>query len=820
MKLVHFVFGVSLLAAPGDISAVRVVGTTSIVSDSTSACNTASACDGWVLEVDVDGLAVGGNYSLGIGTRNTPANATAYCDVTSPGYTAAAAATTVVRRIYATKALRKIYNAAYTAPYPASETAGAGIVTLRIALSDAVYSGDTLTCAIGAGLYTSGGTSSTAWSGSATNASTLTHAMSKVIANWSWPHWQRINASLAGDGLNNADGSITMRAVAYHRAAKDGKPVAAVVFSLSDGTTTVTTTATSMAVDSAIGDANKVVEYLGTFSATQLSTLTQGATLTANFAAYPWVGDSTAVLNTADGVNTQPTPLYASRTLLLDRTGAYGTSAAVVDPVGGNDTTCVAVKESSFNSATPPIACATINMAALRIRNLNAAASPTGFGRGDAAGTIYLQAGNHSWTGASNFITGTANTWTIIRPFPGVSRSAAVINGVSGNQHLGTGTKVLLQGLTLNLATAPSQVFASSTQYLWIDNCDLSSNATSATIQAPSFYVTRSTVRNCRTCLQNLSASYPALARGNTVTSDYVQGAAMFTVLGNEISGNSSISFVSSPSTTPATWWPIVAYNRLMSSSITSNPPLSHITTAGTPPVGSGAAIVQNVFEYISSVSTALVRVAADGSTVSPVRNIMLWHNTLSGQRINRGYNDSGSALYLRNLWSEVGNIYESAAIKADTFAPTSAARLGNWALLYGVGNYGTIDVEAGTPSNPVGIAGLWQHEFPGLNSDWGQVAANNNAQTTAQPPGTSANMRPVGYIQFTSRRSWDGVTAGAGGGDYRLLSGSPAISLIPAGRAVLPVDLDGYQRRNDGVGAAGAYEIRGLSRPRTRIVQ
>lgn len=819
MRLVAvFLCGLGLMAAPGDISALRVVGSTSTVTDSTSACNSAEACNGWVLEVDVTGLATGGTYSLGIGTRNNTTTAKVYCDVTSPGYTQAAAATTIVRRIYATKPLRKVYDAAYSAPYPASETSGSGMVTLRLALSDAVYSGDTLACSIGAGLYTSGGTASSAWAGSATNASTLAHSLSKVLANWSWPHWQRINISLAGDGLNNADGSITLRAVAYHRAAQNAKPVAAVVFSVTDGTTTVTSTATAMSVDTTIGDANKVVEYAGTISAAQLATLTQGATLTANFAAYPWVGDSTAVLNTADGVNTQPTPLYAPRTLLLDRTGEYGTSAAVVDAVAGNDTTCAAVKESVFNSASPPVACATINRAALLIRNLNAAATPTGFGRGDAAGTIYLQAGNHPWTGASNFITGTANTWTTIRPFPGVAKSAAVINAVSGNQHLGTGTKIKLQGVTVNVATAPTQVFASSSAYLWLDDCDLTSNATSATIQAASFYVTRSTIRACRTCLQTLSVSHPALARGNTVTSDYLSSLTMFTVLGNAISGNSSVSFgstLTASPTTATTTAPIVAYNSLLASSVTSTSPLAYISTAGSP---LGAAIIQNVFEYISSVSTALVRIAADGSTVSPVRNILLWHNTLSGQRINRAYNDAGSSLYLRHLWQEAGNLYECAAIKADTFAPTSAARVGNWAMLYGVGNYGNMDVEAGTVANPVGTSGLWQHEFPGLYSDWGQVAASNDAQTTTQAPTTT--MRPVNYAQFTSRRSWDGITAGAGGGDYRLRSGSPAISLIPAGQAVLPFDLDGYPRRNDGVGAAGAYEIRSLSRPRTRIVQ
>lgn len=33
-------------------------------------------------------------------------------------------------------------------------------------------------------------------------------------------------------------------------------------------------------------------------------------------------------------------------------------------------------------------------------------------------------------------------------------------------------------------------------------------------------------------------------------------------------------------------------------------------------------------------------------------------------------------------------------------------------------------------------------------------------------------------------------------------------MNLVPAGGAVLPYDLDGEIRRNDGTGAAGAYEF------------
>lgn len=892
-SLVLALLSTAMFAAPGDISAVRVVGTTTTVTDTTSACNTAEACNGWVLEVDVDGVATGGTYSMGLGSKNSTSGATAYCDVTSPGYDPAAATTTIVRRIYATKPLRKAYfawtrsagtltnivvssnvatattstshglyvggaitvfgstvsafnrsyiisavtsntiqfttssvaNGTYSntglgvslaAPYPSSETAGTGVMTARLALSDAVFQGDTLSCSIGAGLYTSNSVASASWSGTPTNSSTITHSMAPVIGNWSWPGWTRINASLAGDGTNNAGGSITVRAVAYHRSARNGKPLAAMVFTLSDGTTTVTTTATDMAVNGSIGDAIKVVEYSGTFSSSQLATLTQGAALTLNFAAYPWVGDSSAVLNTATTGNVQPTPLASPRTLLLDRTGDYGTSVAVVDP-SGNDSTCVAVKESSFDPNNPPAACATINMAALRIRNLNASAAPTGFGRGDAAGTIYLKANpsGYSWTGASNFIsiTSTPSTWTIIRPFPGVSKADALINSISGNNHLGSGTRIKLQGVTLNMSGSATNVFGSLSTYVWVDDCSFTADIAGAVFQSQSFFITRSTVGVCRNCFQNISASFPALVRGNTIQSGYVNLISMFTVIGNEINGNSSVAFSATTSGATQSFAPVVAYNRFLSSSITTSSPLSYMSTAGST---IGAAIVQNVVEYLpSSSSQPIFRIAGDGSTVSPVRNIMLWHNTLVGGSINKASNDSGTTFRLRSLWSEVGNIYSASIYKSDTTSTASSARVGNWWGLYGAGAYGNTNIQEGLFDYPVSNKGTFQPEFPGIHSDWIRIAKNNDTQANSQPPSYQYGTRMPDYMQFVSRRAYDGLNAGVGGGDYNLLSTSPAIGSIPANMSVLPFDLNGIARRNDGQGATGAYEI--LSLPPAR---
>jgi len=366
-KLLMLLMAAPLMAATGDITAIRVIGSTTGVSGTAlSACLSASACTGWVAEIDVSGLSTGGTYALGIGANNSPAAAKIACTVTSSGYNAAGSLGTMTRTVYGTHQLRKIYDAGHTAPYPNDETVVSSTLTLRVALSDALYSGDTASCDVGAGIYTQGGTPTNAATGvTVTNNSTLTYSQARVIANWSWPGWTRITGN-----------SLTVRAVGFHRHGKNGKPLAAMKFTATDGTHTATATVTDMTIDANMSsDAVKVQEYVGTLD---LTGFTQGALVTVNFAAYPWVGDSTSVMDTSDGTNTMPTPFYAPQYYIFDAAGTFGTAAAVVDGTSGVDATCVAVSEATFdanpnsNSAnTSP--CLTILGAAKALRVFNAA---------------------------------------------------------------------------------------------------------------------------------------------------------------------------------------------------------------------------------------------------------------------------------------------------------------------------------------------------------------------------------------------------------------------------------------------------------------
>ena len=148
--------------------------------------------------------------------------------------------------------------------------------------------------------------------------------------------------------------------------------------------------------------------------------------------------------------------------------------------------------------------------------------------------------------------------------------------------------------------------------------------------------------------------------------------------------------------------------------------------------------------------------------------------------------------------------------MKSDTFGTANAARVGNWACEYGVGNYGQADLEVGfNATTAVGSGADFKPEFTGLHSYF--TIANTNAQAYNQPYGPTSNgssaFNSLTLAKFVSRASWNGNAIGAGNGNYRINSNSAAANLIPAGGCVLPYDLDGQARNCSGYGSAGAYE-------------
>ena len=84
---------------------------------------------------------------------------------------------------------------------------------------------------------------------------------------------------------------------------------------------------------------------------------------------------------------------------------------------------------------------------------------------------------------------------------------------------------------------------------------------------------------------------------------------------------------------------------------------------------------------------------------------------------------------------------------------------------------------------------------------------SNNITESTVAVtfPGINSVPGTNGVRGFVSDNSSTGNAAG--NGDYHITSASTALNLVPSGSAKLSYDLDGVARKNDGTGAAGAYE-------------
>lgn len=729
-----------LIAAVGDITGVAV------------------RSDGWSADVYISGLNTNGTYSYGLGANNALTGAEKLkIALTSQGFDDTGTATTLPRTVVGTLRVRKPYpdNAA------ADETLDADVLRVRIALSDYVYSGDSnLTATLSAGLYTQGGTNSAAASSlSVTNSSAV--AYPKVIANWAWPGWQLLGAT------------TDLRVVAFNRHAQSGRPVRAVKFTLIGGGVTNSAVSIRPEIVRTHRDAVPVQEYVGRVSTTDF---TNETIVTTHFAAYPWIGDAASVVDTSDAVYSNPTPMYARQTNVVDRLGTYGYAVAVV-ATNGNDSTGAATTRAAFSTNTPPAAFRTINKAAKAIQGTN----NTLYGRNQSEGIIYVQAGDYAWAGSANSVTGTGYTWLEIMPYPGIASRLWNLTNAVADKHVGAATRTKVVGASV---TSPVLVTFDVTDNLWLDDCAINSTAGALFYQVNDWRITRSTIQSMSQGIRPYSTENmpPVLIRGNVISNTSAINL-VYTVIGNySMSANSSgatwVDWFASQG--PPMSVPIFAFNHLARGT-NNNAAALKVGQGRTNVVG--AAIVCNLFEQAGTATQPAFQVASDDSTATTqtADNVILWHNTATGQRVNVAYCDTLAATPSRALWSMRGNLFEDGNIKTDTFS-TNGLRIGNWPAVWGVGSSGN----AWSENFSAGAAGSFVPEFVGINSYLPALV-----QGTPVASGTNA----VTWIRFVDRQSYvgTGASAATGFGTYRLHSDSP-ISHRESDWC-LPFDLSGNSR-------------------------
>lgn len=732
----------------GDIIAARVVNS--------ATGKTGNPYGGWTLELLVWGMRTGGTYDFGLGTNNDPSTAKVVLSVDSPGYGDDCLPVRYARTIYGTYPVRKVYPDNATK----DEWYDANCVVLRIALNDYIYVGDRVTISIASGLYTQGIFSTNAFTGFVKNQGVDTYP--RVIANWSYPGYERVT------------GNFTVRAVAFHQSANNGKPVRAVKFWATDGTNTFTTIVTSPTIDSSLGDAQKIVEYIGTINVDSLN----DGIITCHFAAYPFWGDAQSVIDTSDGVNSHPTGLYAPQYYRLDKAGSYGCAIAVVDTSAGPSPSVV--DSASFNPSSPPDAYGSIVAAANAIATYN----NTNRSHNDCGGAIiYLKSGSYAHPDGTYTHGNSDCVWLTIKPFPGLSRSDVHINTRTGTvYHIGDREKI--QGLDFNSGTT---LCFSTLTYLWFDDCSLQPSAASTVSAVSIAHITKSSLGNID-FLRYYGTNNSA--RGIIRGCDSIGGVSITSkviiahvVIGNnwQFSSGASISNTAASLPVPTPNNLIVAFNKIAAYNqsaglITGNAEELH-----------GLAVIQNVFEVYgtSSASNCIELIGAYPATYPYlVNNVLSWYNTEVGQRSDNCYTAGSSAVGYsvhRKYWQTFGDIMMAYYIATDMGHSEYTANslgYGNHALIHGVGiessMYEIYNIISGLGPNFVGIMSI------------------------QGPTGVVA-----GFVSDKARFEGDN----AGNGDYHLGATSTARNLVRAGRARLPYDLDGVARKNDGNGAAGAYE-------------
>jgi len=693
---------------------------------------------GWFAHIAIEGLDTNGTYNLGDSIDLKPNYAKMQFTVSSEGYNASLVRSKHSRIVYGTKSLRNVYP--YEADY--ADTLIGGNVVCKIALSSAIFERDSfITVNIGSGFYTQGIESNNSASDlSVTNNSNAEYP--KVIGNWSYP------------GQSVVTGNFTVRGCFAHYSAEQGKMIQGVKFTATDEHSNTFTSS----VLNPIFSNDSIIEFFDTID---VSGFTVGDKITVNWTAYPIWGDS---LYTGDGVNTWPTPKYCPQyyKYIADR------YCAVVDPSQADNTTGQTALHSTFNPASPPPAFKDMFAAINAIRVAMGTADISG-------GIVYLRNGNHTIYGDSMTAGTVANYWLELRSFPNES---PVINAKTSGANLPVNSYVKAQGIEFQLASG--SVFNSETG-IWIDSC-IDNNTSGILLETINVtYLTNSVINGGQNLpYSNLNAPV-ALIRGCELNFSY--RIVPYMVIGCRASTHTDApTFVSFYTGMTATQSDnvFIGFNK-----IARNERILELAQINA--IGHGIALVQNIFEKTTTVNN-LGLLAGDKSISPYVYNVLLFHNTIMGERLNHAYNDhnlNGLSPLPRLYWSLKNNIFGRTAIVKDDDTHNGdpdGVRTGGWSVVYGNGTSGNVTI---------GIMSGFKNEFFGFKSKFGDLDTSFSANSTVQQ----------NYIKFVADKSYTGT--GTGNGDYHLTEGSEAIG--NAYDWVLPYDLDGNQRYSGG--AAGAYE-------------
>lgn len=351
-------------------------------------------------------------------TYNSPTEGSTF-NLTRVGYDSNGNSTTFTDSLVVTKRVRQAY------PNHASLT------TNTVALSDYIYSGDTVV--------------------GATNNSTVSSP--KPIVDWALP---------GGVVVGN-----TLRAelVAFHRDAKNGEPVACVEFIASDGSNTVTVKVGSSSVLGHSKDKASVIGYAADMDISSLS-----GTITLNAKVYPHIGT-----NIADSSLNSGQRHFAPRKYYKVSSVQYIYVAS-----GGNNSTAVLSSNASSAETAPAL---TIEGALVRAHSLNG--SLNGVVIRVKAGTFTL-----SNSGLTSTLTLAEGAEVIVERDPNASIASVILQLplIDFRPRLGTsGGQLRFKELTFNRTVNGGDFNGEATSFLTIvfDSITFNNNNYASAIYYP-----------------------------------------------------------------------------------------------------------------------------------------------------------------------------------------------------------------------------------------------------------------------------------------------------------------------------------------------
>lgn len=376
----------------GDITAAWVCG-----ADEQSD----SRINAWVLDLRIYATGTP-SFAMGIDSTfpttppyNPTTGAKVVLSVTSVQPVIGGGTTTTTRTVYGTQWVREPYPnptvadmiAAGSADACSGDTVPTGYADIRVALSDFVYASDSsLSLNVAAGAITVGATPNTLTTGlSVTNGSstsinacansTLYYPAACTAASYPAPvcRW----ATVPYQDVTTS--SFSVEVACFHRHYRPFQPVQAVVISAADAHShTVSYQVNYPTVSRTTpGDQGAVQVYAASID---LSTMTQGDTITANFKAYPWVGDAASVLDSSStsGMIVTGAKNAGGTNYAANDTGSI-TGASCAVPANYKVLTITGSAVATFAITYPGKGCATTTAAATTAGGAQPGTPGTGF---------------------------------------------------------------------------------------------------------------------------------------------------------------------------------------------------------------------------------------------------------------------------------------------------------------------------------------------------------------------------------------------------------------------------------------------------------